>query len=462
MARARRSALAVVGVLGALALSAAPAGAVSVKRLFTVNGATGQAVAMARTPDARLHLVWQTRNGSTQSGLSTMTIGVGGFLGPTGSALDGSWGATSQPGLVVLPGGNLEAFFGGTSPSPPNTVTVWGTTSTDGGLTWSAPTDVRNGQPNEALAWASDITATMTGSTPVIAFPHNDIIIQHGLGLGAGSFRLNATVDGAATSTDLAVDAKTGEVVAGWYSIARNPLIDYMQGAWPNQGVAQAVPGQSRNALVLSGRDTGPGVFGAYTPDNHHVRLLRYGGGSVAVGERKGTVPKVLGTATGLDGRIWVMWGDDSGGGVALTRSNKAVTRFEPIQRVTTNAFSIYRVSGDGRLGPLDMLVNEIPNAKGSIPPPGEYYARVLPMLSVFGSVTNIIGKKGKVIGHKLTLTVTDAGDAVSGAQVKSGSVTKTTNSKGVVSFTFGKSIAFVNAKVSEAGYQTLTQRFKL
>ncbi len=460
MGRGRRIVLATMAVLGTLALGAAPAAAAGVKRLFTVNASLGQAVAMARTPDGRLHLVWQTVSGRAFQGLSTMTIAKSGSPGPIISALGGAWGATSQPGLVALPGGTLEAMFGATSPG--NVVTVWGITSTNGGATWSAPSDVRDGQSNEALAYASDITATVTGSTPVIALPQaGNIVIQHGFGLGPNSFQLTTPSDGAAGEANLAVDAATGEVVAGWYSIAHN-LTDYLQGAWPNQGSVQAVPGQSRNVIIPSGRDIGAGVFAAYTNDGRHVRLLRYGGGSVAVGQRSGTSAKVLGTATGLGGRIWVMWGDDSGGGIALTRSNKAVTRFEPIQRVTTNAFSIYRVSGDGRLGPLDMLINEIPNAKGSVPPPGEFYAHVLPVLSVSGSVANITGKKGKVIGHKLTITVTDAGDAVSGANVKIGSVTKTTNSKGVVSFTFGKSIAFVKATVSEAGYQTLSQRFKL
>ena len=40
---------------------------------------------------------------------------------------------------------------------------------------------------------------------------------------------------------------------------------------------------------------------------------------------------------------------------------------------------SIYRVSGDGRLGPLDLLVYQVPNAKGPIQPPGIYYGRHAP-----------------------------------------------------------------------------------
>ena len=175
---------------------------------------------------------------------------------------------------------------------------------------------------------------------------------------------------------------------------------------------AQAVPGQSRNTQELAGRDAGPGVYGAYTTDGKHVRLFRYGGGTVAVGSAK-TQAKDLGVATSLDGRIWVMWGDDSGGGVAVTRSNKAVTRFEPIQHLKLNSGSMYRISGDGRLGPLDLLVDQIPNVS-PIQPPGVFYGRTRAVLSAAFSVKPIKNKKLAVIGHTLTVTVSDAGDPVS------------------------------------------------
>lgn len=99
-------------------------------------------------------------------------------------------------------------------------------------------------------------------------------------------------------------------------------------------------------------------------------------------------------------------------------RANKAVTRFEQIQHLNPNAFSLERISGDGRLGPLDLLVDEIPNFKGAVPPAGEFYARVLPELSASASVTKIKSKSGKLLGFKLAVAVADAGDAVQGATV--------------------------------------------
>ena len=57
------------------------------------------------------------------------------------------------------------------------------------------------------------------------------------------------------------------------------------------------------------------------------------------MGSVKGLHAAVSGVATGPDGRIWVFWaGEINGRGItAFTRSNRAVTRFEPIQRVASH-----------------------------------------------------------------------------------------------------------------------------
>jgi hypothetical protein len=425
------------------------------QRLATVNATTAPAVAMVRTGDGTLHLVYQTFSGRSLSGLGTLAISAAGKPGAEVQALAG-WQA-GQPGLVAVNGG-IEAIFGAISPGLVSS--VWGITSTNGGTSWSAPVDVKGGGPNEALAYGADVTAAMAGSGPVVTLPQaGNLVVQTGLGAGSPSSVVTNASNGAVGGTGVAVDAASGTVVASWASIAHDPTL-YMQSVAPI-GAAQAVPGQARNALVLSGRDSGAGVFGAYTADGTHVRLLRYGGGSVAVGSRSGTTAKVLGTATGIDGRIWVMWGDDSvGGGIALTRSNKAVTRFEPIQHVDPNAGSLYRISGDGKLGPLDLLVDEIPNGKGPVQPAGLYYARVLPVLSVTTAVSPVKNKKGVVVAHKLTVTVTDAGDPVAGASVAVKSQKQTTNAQGVASFVLpGASAALT---VTKPGYHVLSQTVHL
>jgi hypothetical protein len=428
-------------------------------RLATINGTTAQAVAMTRSGDATLHLVFQALVGSSSNGLTALSISPAGKPQAPVSALSG-WQA-GQPGLARLPDGTLEAVFGAISPS--NVPSLWAITSTDGGSSWSAPTSVKGGGSLEALVYGSDVTAAISSGTPVLTLPQaGQLVIQRGLGAGSPSYQLTNSADGSTTDAEVATDAASGEVVAGWPSIAGNPKL-YVQGASPSTGALQAVPGQSRNVEELAGRDAGPGVFGAYTSDGKHVRLLRYGGGSVAVGSLKSTQAKVLGVATSLDGRIWVMWGDDSGGGVAVTRSNKAVTRFEPIQHLKPNSAVISRLSGDGRLGPLDLLVDQIPNVKGSIPPPGLYHGHALAVLSAAFSVKSIKNKKLAVIGHTLTVTVSDAGDPVPGAKVSVGTSSAKTNAKGVAQLKLGNKVTGKQkVTVTQPGYWQLTKTVAL
>ncbi len=77
----------------------------------------------------------------------------------------------------------------------------------------------------------------------------------------------------------------------------------------------------------------------------------------------------------------------------AITRSNKAKTRFEPVQVFDIHPGILWRLYGDGRLGPLDLLANISPNGA---PNTGIYYVRELPVLTVSGSS-----------GQKVTMTVT-------------------------------------------------------
>ena len=283
------------------------------------------------------------------------------------------------------------------------------------------------------------------------------LVIQRGLGGGSPSYQLTNSSDGSTADADVATDAATGEVVTAWQSIAGNPTL-YVQGASPSTQPLQKVPGQSRNVQQLAGRDGGPGVFGAYTPNGKQVSLLRYGGKAVRVGIVQKTAAKVLAVATGPGGRIWVMWGDDSGGGVNVTRSNKAVTLFEPIQHLNPKSAILYRLSGDGRLGPLDLLVDQMPDT-GTIQPAGLFYARVLAELSARLRVVPIKNFKGIVVGHLLIVNVTDAGDPVAGAVVTVHGLQKTTGTAGTVKFKFGPKVkgAFT-VGITRPGYWRLTK----
>jgi hypothetical protein len=445
--------------------AAAGAAATKFKQIAVIDGGPAPLVPTARTADGTLHLVYRTKAATGGvDGLAARSISPAGTVGPQVQALSG-W-QPGQPGLVVLPNGTLEAVFGAIAPSPPNQSTIWGVSSSNGGSTWSAPVDVRSG-PNEPFGYASDITARMSGATPILTVPQaGNLVIQVGLGPGAPTYQLNNNSDGSTVGVDSAVDSATGEVVASWSSLANPPTGGlYVQGAATTIGMPQLTPDNTRathSTLIIAGRDSGPGVFGAYTTDGTHVRLLRYGGGSVAVGSLKGVTAGVLGVATGLGGRIWVMWGY-SNGGIAITRSNKAVTRFEPIQHLNPSAFSLYRLSGDGRLGPLDLFVDMIQSKKNSLTLPSAFYARVLPELSAAISVHPVKNKAGKVIAFSLGAKVTDAGDAVAGATASAKGHHKKTNTLGVAKLQVtGTSGSHVTVTITHPGYKVLQKRITL
>jgi hypothetical protein len=455
--RARMCAL--TAALGLLAICPSAFAAPKFVRLDNDAGGALPTTVAVRTSDGFLHVLYPTspQRGGVD-GLATLPISSTGKIGPTVQALSG-WQA-GIPGFVTSGPGQLAAFFGAISPPPGNVSSVWAINSSDGGATWAAPADVKSSS-NEALAYGSDITARLMGSTPVLTVPQaGNLIIQQGLGPTSSTYQLNDASNGSLGGVESAVDASTGQVVVSWQSIAGNPT-EFIDTAAPSPGTAQPVPGQSKPTIVLAGRDSGAGVFGAYTTDNTHVDLLRYGGGSVKVGKAKNINAKTLGVATGPSGRIWVMWGSDNvGGGVAVTRSNMAVTKFEPIQRLKLNSGSLYSITGDGRLGPLDLLVDQIPNTS-PIQSAGAFYTHALPVLSASASVTKV-KKKGKVTSFIIVVKVTDAGDPVKAAAV-TGAGKAATNAKGIAVLKVPASFPGpAKLTVTKPDYQTLRLKVKL
>jgi hypothetical protein len=420
---------------------------------------------LARSADGTLHVAYETNTswGNAANGVGAVSISPSGHVGPQVQALNwGSPGGSPNgiPGLAVLPSGALEATFGG---SPGGVDGPWGISSSDGGASWSAPANIGSGVMQFG---DSAVGIQVSNGTPVLAAGCcGGIVIQTGFGPGSSTYQLTNSTDNAAGNTSLAVDAATGAVIAGWDSNAGSGGL-WLQQVAPSQGAAVKMPVPSQYgtgvALIGAGRDSGPGVFAAYPADyanTTHIRLLRYGGGSVAVGSVKGLHAASWGVAAGPDGRIWVAWaGQINGKGIiAVTRSNKAVTRFEPIQKYSFTWSFLFTLSGDGRLGPLDLLLGGTPatpaNAAGGI-----YYARIPAELSATVNPKKLVG--GKV---KLNVQVSDAGDAVSGAKVSANGKTVTTNSKGTGAVTVsGSAGQHITVTVTDPGYRVLKEKVKL
>lgn len=454
-----------MGLAIALIAPAAGQAATIHPKLIAKVGYGSTPPAFARTADGTLHVAFQSNTnwGDAFNGVGALSISPSGHVGAQVQALN--WGGMNAsngiPGLAVLSSGALEATFGG-SPSGDNG--PWGISSSDGGMTWSAPVDVGSGSMEYGDSY---VPLAVSNGTPVLAAGCcGGIVVQQGFGTGAPTYLLTNSGDNAAGNTDLAADAATGAVVASWTSNAGSGGI-YTQQIAPTQGALQKAPIPSQYgtglALILAARDSGPGVFAAYPSDygnTTHIRLLRYGGGSVAVGSVKGLHANVWGVATGNDGRIWVIWyGTINGKGImAFTRSNKAVTKFEPVRLYRGTWSYLFTLNGDGRLGPLDLLIGGTPTTKTCCGTGGIYYARVLPVLSASVSVNKLGAHK-----FKLKVTVTDAGDAIKGASASAKGKSATTNSNGNAKLTVSGSPGdLITVKVGDAGYQALKVRVKL
>jgi hypothetical protein len=456
-------------MLGLAISLTAPAGAAAAtlhKTLLAKVGYGTTPPSLARTADGVMHVAFETNVnwGDLANGVGARSISPSGHIGPHVQAL--AWGSgggspSGIPGLAVLPGGSLEATFGG---SPHGGDGPWGISSTDGGASWSAPVDVGSGS---MAAGDSYVPLVVSNGTPILgAGCCGGIVIQRGFGAGAPTYLLTNNNDNAAAQTGFAVDAATGAAIAGWNSNAGSGGT-WLQQVAPTKGNAEKVPVPSQygtgTPLIVAGRDRGPGVFVAY-PGNYgtttHLRLLLYGGGSVAVGSVTQLHANTWGIATGNDGRIWALWsGVINGKGVtAITRSNKAVTRFEPIQQYQSTWAQLFSLSGDGRLGPLDLLLGGTPAVKTGQAVAGIYYARVLPELSASVSANKLGGGK-----FALNAKVTDAGDAVSGAKVSAKGQSKKTNTNGTAKLTIsGPAGGRVTVTVTDAGYRVLTTSVKL
>lgn len=456
-----------VVLLGLVVLVPASAGAQALHPDLLAKVGYGTAPpGFVRSADGTLHLVYETNTnwGDSANGVRIVTISPTGHVGPPVQALNWNSAGGSPsgiPGLAIMPSGALEATFGG---SPSGDDGPWGISSSDGGSTWSAPADIGSGLMEFG---DSAVGVQVSNGTPVLlAGCCGGIVVQQGFGLGSSTYQLTNSSDGSAGNTDSAVDAATGAVIAGWDSNAGSGGLWFQQVA-PTEGAAVKVlvPSQygTGEPLIVAGRDKGPGVFAAYPAsyaNSTPVRLLRYGGGSVAVGSVKGLHATAWAVATGPDGRIWVFWsGQINGQGVtAITRSNKAVTRFEPIQSYAFTWSYLFTLSGDGRLGPLDLLISGTPSVKTGQAVGGIYYARALPVLSAQVAAKPLAG--GKV---KLTVNVNDAGDAVSGAHASVKGKSGVTNSNGATKLTvLGTSGQHITMTIIAPAYRTLKKDITL
>lgn len=195
------------------------------------------------------------------------------------------------------------------------------------------------------------------------------------------------------------------------------------------------------NALlqnVAFAKSTGKhgGVFAAYCSNDStcsHVLLWRVGTKHpVEVPDSSGA--RFVAIASGPAGRLWLSWWDESTDVLYTVRTNKADTRFGPVEsyNVSKQFFTVNSLGiGGGNFGRLDVVISGTNQKLASV----VMATQSLTGLALSPGTTTISNKKPRSV----VFTVTDAGDAVAGAIVKVDGHSAKTDSTGRARITFAK-----------------------
>jgi hypothetical protein len=428
--RSHRFHIVLAASLGAVALAAGAVGASTRGSTWSrISGPTqpGSQLGLARTQDGVLHVIWN--RGATPTSIFETRLTAAGAPAGT-SAVATGWDGNAGLGLLVMPDRSLRLFASGgvhpgSNPSGINTLTApehGGSWAVQGGTTWGG-----------AVANTAVIGATLTkDGQPVTAWRG-----YAAAGVPPSSIPQSAYVADQ-TASRLATDGASGAVVLAGTTLAGKGGIAVQQ-ILPGRGAQVLLPLQSNLTDYnngISGRIGAPGVFVAYA-DGKSARLYRYGGSSKTLAGGPFNSATVC---AGPQGRLWVAWGGNAGG-LFVTRSNRAVSAYEPVQKLGLPAglgLSFLQCEGSG--GPADVFADS----------GGFFHAHVLARLSLTAHAART----------KVTISARDAGDPVAGVKITIAGKHLTTDAQGVVSVTLRP--GSYSASAAAGGYTSASARFSV
>ncbi|MFB3920230.1 MAG: hypothetical protein ACE145_00830 [Terriglobia bacterium] len=400
--------------------------------------------ALARTADGVLHVVWLRKNGSNADFKHTAIGKDGKVTGAPVTVLD-AWASLSNPDLIVTKEDGLRLLFGGQrttdSKDPYSQGSLYSVTATAGGATWTLEKGA-HAQSN-AVTSSPVGAALLPDGTPAAAWAVSFALQAH-LGLNSKTPDLKFQTACCSYQPDIAVDTVSGEAVLGWFSNATKENGLYTQTIAPKTGEKLFVPDSAtpdRNSSLsldqrmgIAARLGAPGVYIAYGagyPTFKTVNLWKHGSADATI-VAKADRARLVNISPGPEGRLWVMW--ERNRRAYAVRSNRAVTKFGPILEVTPPAgkaeSGIYKVKGEGSLGPLDLFL-----ACQSINELATYHTQVFPPLALSASPAKLIAEDGGTV----TFIVSDVDDPVEGATVSVGGKALTTDAQGKATMTVPK-----------------------
>jgi hypothetical protein len=416
--------------------------------------AVGSQLGLARTADGTLNVVWD--RGTSKATIFDTRISSGGkIIGTTTVATN--WSGLSGLALVPTAANTLQLFAGGGSTgSIYNGVDTF--TAPAAGTPWALVPKVSwGGIPAGESPYLGATVAP--GTQAVTAWPGSYHV---GLSPSAAVVPIDADME----SSELVTDQKTGAVVVAGVTISGRGGT-YVRRLLPAPGPVTLLP-SSTNARS-SGEAARTGTGGVYIAwangTGQTVELTRYQGGSQTLDQ--GPVPGGgLGWAAANvfaapGGRLWVVWWGDRSNYLFVTRSNEAVSAFEPVQRLVlpdpssdSGIVPSSQIQGSGLTGPLDLFADTTVGNK--TPETGFLYTRVGAMFTLHESVGTY--PKG-ARSAPVKFSVLDAGDPLEGVQISVGRQHQLTGASGSVTLQLAPGGSY-KASATAAGYVPASTSF--
>ncbi len=363
-------------MIAAIALTAAlvPAATAAAATWAPVTGPLGSSIHQAgsvRGPDGTLHVVW-TRD---TPGAATNDV-LHASIGPTGvvssvTAIATGFASASNPAIVNVPGGGLEAFFGGiqcTSSTCP--IGLFESGSSDGGTSWSTPSLVL-GPGQDDQAYASDVNAaTLPDGTPFQTWWHTTgTSVHRGLSATSPNYDFQGAMNAGCCGyySNLAADG-SGQLQLAWDSNATGFVGTWSRAVDPATGAPAGPPllmpgsvtsynGSPSQSQMLSRTPIAalPGAAGQFVvaypagyPTTTSVLLWRVGSASSSTVISEPGDHGEVSLAADQSGRVWTFWTHDSGAGEQVFARRLGAGGYEPVIDLGAppGTASIYAIDG--------------------------------------------------------------------------------------------------------------------
>lgn len=386
-----------------------------------------------------VQVVWAQKQSSSQEAYLTAALDANGNVTTAATPIVGPWsGVTKNPALISVGGQRFLSFSG---LNPGRTGAQYFATAPDA-TSWTVSPGSMSETQSAYAAYGSD--AVDNAGTPVwVGNAGSTTGIRWHVGTSptdpapAGTDQSYNLSGCCAYNAAAARDAATGAVYAAFYSNSNATSENGIQVGQILPGAAgwRQAPGSTKvedgrasssdpsQKVAMVGRPGG-GVFVAYGmgyPTPTSIRILNVVTNATLDIPRTKDARSIAMSAE-PDGRLWITWRE--GTKVKAVHTNAAATRLGAIGTWGAPAGTEYlwKSAIAGTAGGASVVFTA--TRKNAI---NVWHTKIARTLGVSASPATV----GR--GANVTITVTDAGDPVSGASVKLGSRTGTTNGAGKV-----------------------------